>query len=110
MSNAIESNPSRRMCHLRAVPLGHVADESKNSTPISVSDLWLGLGFLFDLKASNKARGNFSQGASKLCIQSESSSWLLLLLRALLYDLSVTGVVLVPDVLHETPEIHKTST
>ena len=30
MSNAIgssrESNPSRRICHLRAVPLGHVAD------------------------------------------------------------------------------------
>ena len=31
MSNAIgssrESNPSRRICHLRAVPLGHVADK-----------------------------------------------------------------------------------
>ena len=30
MSHAIgssrESNPSRRICHLRAVPLGHVAD------------------------------------------------------------------------------------
>ena len=33
MSNAIgssrESNPSRRICHLRAVPLGHVADKPK---------------------------------------------------------------------------------
>ena len=33
MSNAIgssrESNPSRRICHLRAVPLGHVADRSE---------------------------------------------------------------------------------
>ena len=32
MSNAIgssrESNPSRRICHLRAVPLGHVADNA----------------------------------------------------------------------------------
>ena len=32
MSNAIgssrESNPSRRICHLRAIPLGHVADNS----------------------------------------------------------------------------------
>ena len=32
MSNAIgssrESNPSRRICHLRAVPLGHVTDNS----------------------------------------------------------------------------------
>ena len=31
MSNAIvssrESNPSREICHLRAVPLGHVADK-----------------------------------------------------------------------------------
>ena len=33
LSNAIgssrESNPSRRICHLRAVPLGHVADNGK---------------------------------------------------------------------------------
>ena len=39
ISNAIgysrESNPSRRICHLRAVPLGHVADMSHNFTPAS---------------------------------------------------------------------------
>ena len=41
MSNAIgsssESNPSRRICHLRAVPLGHVADsEMSFLTPLSI--------------------------------------------------------------------------
>ena len=74
----------------------------------TISDLWLGLGSLSDLHASNKAGGNLSQGTSKLCIQSESSSRLLLLLRALLNDRSDTGIVLVPDVLPEISEIHKT--
>ena len=27
IGSSLESNPSRRICHLRAVPLGHVADE-----------------------------------------------------------------------------------
>ena len=37
MSNAIgssrESNPSRRICNLRAVPLGHVADMNASFQP-----------------------------------------------------------------------------
>ena len=38
MSNAIgssrESNPSRRICHLRAVPLAHVADNFNCSSVV----------------------------------------------------------------------------
>ena len=42
MSNAIgssrESNPSRRICHLRAVPLGHVVDVPRSLVIYSMSD------------------------------------------------------------------------
>ena len=45
MSNAIgssrESNPSRRICHLRAVPLAHVADNF--NCPSRVQNVTLGI-------------------------------------------------------------------
>ena len=43
MSNAIgssrESNPSRKICHLRAVPLGHVADIAQTPIPLPTAPL-----------------------------------------------------------------------
>ena len=48
MSNEIgsnrESNPSRRICHLRAIPLAHVADNF--NCPSVVQNVTLGLGIV----------------------------------------------------------------
>ena len=52
MSNAIgssrKSNPSRRICHLRAVPLGHVADKFVSLFVFNRREKRCRLSFIFE--------------------------------------------------------------